>query len=285
MVWPNGCVCHAVRAPGVKCTIAAPTREGPAGVATVSMKTVPVNQSPCPLAVSRELRVICMSLLCQLRDPLQALPAIRHSARSIVTSKSSLWPSIASSSPSNSPIRTMPLKYGASYVPEVERNWETLPVPGLAGSVTGWDRAWLGPAGVSGGRSTPALRERLLAAADLVRAGRVPRLVLSGGPEKVAVMRAELAGLGLDPRALVSDPAGTSTLASVRNAATRPGLRSVTVVTQRFHIARALWLARRHGLRAHGLVADGRVPYAPRDGGVREILARAKAVGSVALGT
>jgi SanA protein len=135
-----------------------------------------------------------------------------------------------------------------------------------------------------GGGSTPALRERLLAGAELMRAGRVPRLVLSGGPEEVAVMRAELLDLGLDPRTLVGDPAGMSTLASVRNARTRLGLRSVTVVTQRFHVARALWLARSHGLRAHGLVADGRVQNAPRDGGAREILARAKAVGSVALG-
>ena len=135
-----------------------------------------------------------------------------------------------------------------------------------------------------GGGSTPALRERLLAGAELLRAGRVPRLVLSGGPEEVAVMRVELLELGLDPQTMVSDPAGTSTQASVHNAAARLGLRSVTVVTQRFHISRALWLARSHGLRAHGLVADGRVPHAPRDGGAREVLARAMAVGSVALG-
>ena len=134
------------------------------------------------------------------------------------------------------------------------------------------------------GRSTPALLERLLAGAELMWAGRVPRLVLSGAPEEVAVMRAELLDLGLDPQTLVGDPAGTSTLASVQNAEARLGLRSVTVVTQRFHIARALWLARSRGLRAHGLVADGRVPHAPRDGGAREILARAKAVASVALG-
>jgi SanA protein len=147
------------------------------------------------------------------------------------------------------------------------------------------DAALVLGAGVwSGGRSTPALRERLLAGAELMRAGRVPRLVLSGGPEEVAVMRTELLDLGLDPQTLVSDPAGMSTLASVHNAAARLGLRSVTVVTQRFHIARALWLARSRGLRAHGLVADGLVPYAPRDGGAREILARAKAVGSIALG-
>ena len=45
---------------------------------------------------------------------LQMMPTMRHSARSIVTLKSFLWRSIASISPSNSPIRTMPLKNGAS---------------------------------------------------------------------------------------------------------------------------------------------------------------------------
>jgi hypothetical protein len=42
------------------------------------------------------------------------MPATRHSARSIVTLKSSLWRLIASISLSNWPMRTMPLKNGAS---------------------------------------------------------------------------------------------------------------------------------------------------------------------------
>jgi hypothetical protein len=56
---PNGCVCHAVRAPGVKWTFAAARRDGAAAVAIVSMKTAPVNQSAGPGAVGRELLVIC----------------------------------------------------------------------------------------------------------------------------------------------------------------------------------------------------------------------------------
>jgi hypothetical protein len=53
-------VCQAVRAPGVKWTLAAARRDGGEGAATVSMKTAPVNQSLGPGMVSRELRVICM---------------------------------------------------------------------------------------------------------------------------------------------------------------------------------------------------------------------------------
>jgi hypothetical protein len=56
-------VCHLVRAPGVKWTCEAAAREGLEGVATVSMKTVPVNQSAGPRAVPAALRVICMSIL------------------------------------------------------------------------------------------------------------------------------------------------------------------------------------------------------------------------------
>ncbi len=37
MFWPSGCVCQAVRAPGVKWTLAAATRDGADGVATMSM--------------------------------------------------------------------------------------------------------------------------------------------------------------------------------------------------------------------------------------------------------
>jgi hypothetical protein len=37
IVWPFGCVCHAVRAPGVKWTLLAFRREPPAGAATASM--------------------------------------------------------------------------------------------------------------------------------------------------------------------------------------------------------------------------------------------------------
>ena len=37
IVWPFGCVCHAVRAPGVKCTQLALRREAPDGAATASM--------------------------------------------------------------------------------------------------------------------------------------------------------------------------------------------------------------------------------------------------------
>src|SRR5256885_8512821 len=60
MVWPFGCVCHAVRAPGVKWTLLAFRREASDGAATESMYTAPVNQSLGPGLVSTLFRVICI---------------------------------------------------------------------------------------------------------------------------------------------------------------------------------------------------------------------------------
>ena len=48
-VWPSGCVCHAVRAPGSKVTQAPATRAGSGGLNSGSMRTVPVKYSAGPL--------------------------------------------------------------------------------------------------------------------------------------------------------------------------------------------------------------------------------------------
>src|SRR5262245_60334090 len=61
MVCPFGWVCHAVRAPGVKWTLLALSREAADGAATGSMYTMPVNHSLGPAAVSRAFRVISIA--------------------------------------------------------------------------------------------------------------------------------------------------------------------------------------------------------------------------------
>src|SRR3989441_12660964 len=48
-VWPNGCVCHAVRAPGSNVTLAPRTRAGSGASNNGSIRTLPVNQSAGPL--------------------------------------------------------------------------------------------------------------------------------------------------------------------------------------------------------------------------------------------
>src|SRR4051794_40300572 len=63
-VWPSGCVCHAVRAPGSNVTIAPPTRAGSARSNIESIRTVPVNQSAGPLPDGCvPIRLISIALL------------------------------------------------------------------------------------------------------------------------------------------------------------------------------------------------------------------------------
>src|SRR5205807_10480240 len=70
-VWPSGCVCHAVRAPGSKVTLAPETRPGSGASNSGSIRTVPVNQSAGPLLDGREpllLMSICLLLLADARN-------------------------------------------------------------------------------------------------------------------------------------------------------------------------------------------------------------------------
>src|SRR5262245_25209515 len=63
-VWPSGCVCHAVRAPGSKVTLAPRTRPGPGASNSGSMRTVPVKYSAGPLPDGCEpLRLISIAPL------------------------------------------------------------------------------------------------------------------------------------------------------------------------------------------------------------------------------
>src|SRR3981081_1245436 len=71
MVWPLGWVCHAVRAPGVKWTLLALRRDKPAGAATASTYTAPVNHSLGPAIVGMLFRMTCMSHLLGLLQLLE----------------------------------------------------------------------------------------------------------------------------------------------------------------------------------------------------------------------
>jgi len=108
---------------------------------------------------------------------------------------------------------------------------------------------------VSSGNANPQFHGRMQAAADLYRLGKVRRLVLSGAnpdsrynePKK---MREALLELGVPSEAMVLDFAGDSTYESVARAKVVFGLTSVTLVTQKYHAYRALFLARKLGVRA-----------------------------------
>jgi SanA protein len=94
--------------------------------------------------------------------------------------------------------------------------------------------------------------------------------------------RRELVRLGVPDSDVFTDHAGFDTLDSVVRARKVFNVSSAIVVTQGFHLPRALWLARHAGLTVHGLEAgDG---SKGTKASVREVIARTKAFGDVLAG-
>ncbi len=138
-------------------------------------------------------------------------------------------------------------------------------------------------AGLSGAdRPSPVLRERLDAAMALYRAGKVGKLLMSGDNrerfhDETKAMRRYAIDRGLPSVDVVGDYAGFSTYESLYRAREIFGAERLILVTQRYHLPRALYLARALGLSAVGVAADEK-----REVGFgvepREVLARLAAV-------
>ena len=96
---------------------------------------------------------------------------------------------------------------------------------------------------------------RIQAAAALYRSGKVHHLLVSGdnhvaGYDEPTDMRDALVAAGVPPGAITCDYAGFRTLDSVVRAKAVFGLQHFTIVTEKFHCPRAVWIARQHGLDA-----------------------------------
>jgi len=139
---------------------------------------------------------------------------------------------------------------------------------------------------------TPSLMlaDRIAAAEELYRAGRVDKLLLSGDHgrasyDEVGTMRRVLLARGIPAEDIFTDHAGFDTWDSAQRARRVFDVDSAVVVTQRFHMARALYVARRAGLEVTGYAADrrdyGRVMARLR---AREAAARVKTLGDAVTG-
>ncbi len=111
------------------------------------------------------------------------------------------------------------------------------------------------------GRPYSLLVDRLVAADALWRRGCAPRIVLSGrggggiAEDEVASMRRFLTARGVPEAAMVDDPLGLRTIDTMVRCRDVYGMKSALVVTNPFHVARSVYLARSAGLEAHGVEA------------------------------
>ncbi len=96
------------------------------------------------------------------------------------------------------------------------------------------------------------LRSRCARAVRLVREGHAKSLFLTGTRAEVDDMRGAVGDVEF-----VVDDLARRTLDNIKHARAFCGDADVWLVTSRFHLPRALFLARHVGLRAHGVGDDG----------------------------
>ncbi len=113
------------------------------------------------------------------------------------------------------------------------------------------------------GSPTPVLRDRVITGAELYFAGKVEKLLMSGDNRFVdynepAAMRDYAVSLGVPEDAIVLDYAGRRTYDTCYRARDIFELESVILVTQGFHLPRALYTCNALGVSAVGVEADQR---------------------------
>lgn len=115
----------------------------------------------------------------------------------------------------------------------------------------------------SDGRLSGMLEDRVRLAADLYKAGKAKKLLMSGDNSKthydeVTAMRNYAIKLGVPPDDVVRDFAGFRTYDSIVRARDIWDLKSLIIVSQAFHLPRSLFLAKQLGIDAQGIPADRR---------------------------
>ena len=141
------------------------------------------------------------------------------------------------------------------------------------------------------GDMSAMLAARVEQASRLWHAGKVEKILVSGDHgswkyDEPDTMRRALVRDGVAPEDVFEDHAGFDTWATMVRAREIFGVREAVVVTQGFHMGRALFLADQAGLEATGLTADLQPwGFQGRKSSVREVLSRVKAVADVTLDT
>ena len=133
----------------------------------------------------------------------------------------------------------------------------------------------------SGNRPSPMLEDRLNQGIELFREGVSNRLLMSGDHgrkeyDEVNVMKSFAIEKSIRSEDIFMDHAGFSTYDSMYRARDIFQTDKIVIVTQGYHMYRALYVANRLGIEAYGVAADPRIYAGQNYRELREILARAK---------
>ena len=129
------------------------------------------------------------------------------------------------------------------------------------------------------------LSDRLRRGVELYNMGASGKLLMSGdhgreGYDEVSAMKRYALNAGVASADVFMDHAGFSTYESLYRARDVFCAKKIIIVTQEYHLYRALYIAEKLGLEAYGVHADYRGYTGQRSRDIREVLARVKDFGT-----
>ncbi|MET0754163.1 MAG: ElyC/SanA/YdcF family protein [Pyrinomonadaceae bacterium] len=135
---------------------------------------------------------------------------------------------------------------------------------------------------VRGGEPSDALYDRVITAVELYRAGRVKKLLMSGDNptaeyDEPTAMKKTAVQLGVPESDIVLDFAGRRTYDTCYRAGEIFEVKRAILVTQEFHLARALYLCNNLGVESIGITANRRTYEAEGHWAFREFFSVASA--------
>ena len=136
-------------------------------------------------------------------------------------------------------------------------------------------------AGIWGDKPSPMLEDRLLEGIKLYQKNVSDKIIMSGDHgrkeyDEVNIMKNYAIEKGIPSENIFMDHAGFSTYESIYRAKDIFEAKKVVIVTQKYHLYRALYIANQLGLEAYGVGADPRQYVGATYREIREILARDK---------
>lgn len=133
------------------------------------------------------------------------------------------------------------------------------------------------------GTPSNMLKDRLNGAIEIYKKGVAPKIIVSGDCsgeyyDEVSAMRKYCIDNGVPDSDIIRDDKGFSTYETMDNVVRRMGYKKIMVVTQKYHIYRSVYIARRMGANADGFSTDSLdyIFLAQRYREIREMAARFK---------
>jgi vancomycin permeability regulator SanA len=138
-------------------------------------------------------------------------------------------------------------------------------------------------AGIRKDTPSPLLKDRLDKAIELYNMGVAPKIIMSGdhGQEhydEVSVMKKYAIENGIPSEDIFMDHAGFSTYDTMYRAKNVFGIKKALLVSQRYHLYRSVYIARKLGLDVYGVPAESNKYSGRFFREIREVLARNKDV-------